>query len=61
LRGVKPRPRKINPNKTVKILVCGPEGMVNALTGPRLRQEDQAKIGGVLGELGFGLVHVHRL
>ena len=31
--------------------------MVNALTGPRL----QAKIGGVLGELGFGPEHVHRL
>jgi hypothetical protein len=26
LRGVKPRPRMVNPNKTVKILVCGPEG-----------------------------------
>lgn len=26
LRGVKPRPKMINPNKTVKILVCGPEG-----------------------------------
>lgn len=26
LRGVKPRPRIINPNKTVKVLVCGPEG-----------------------------------
>lgn len=35
--------------------------MVSALTGPRLRREDQAKIGGVLGELGFGLAHVHRL
>jgi hypothetical protein len=35
--------------------------MINALAGPRLRREDQAKIGGVLGELGFGLEHVHRL
>jgi hypothetical protein len=26
MRGVKPRPRMINPNKSVKILVCGPEG-----------------------------------
>ena len=35
--------------------------MVNALAGPRPRQEDQAKIGGVLGELGFRPEHVHRL
>ena len=34
---------------------------MNALTGPRLRREDQTKIGGVLGELGLGLMHVHRL
>jgi hypothetical protein len=26
VRGVKPRRRMINPNKIVKILVCGPEG-----------------------------------
>lgn len=26
MRGVKPRPRILNPNKTVKVLVCGPEG-----------------------------------
>jgi hypothetical protein len=35
--------------------------MINALAGPRLQREDQAKIGGILGELGFGLEHVHRL
>jgi len=61
LRGVGPRPRIINPNKAVKILVCGPEGMINTLAGPRPRQDEQAKIGGILGELGFGPEHVHRL
>ena len=35
--------------------------MINALAGPRPRQEGQARIGGVLGELGFGPEHVHRL
>lgn len=35
--------------------------MIKALAGPRPRQDEPAKIGGVLGELGFGPEHVHRL
>jgi len=35
--------------------------MIDALGGPRLRRGDQARIGGVLGELGFELEHVQRL
>ncbi|KAM0756512.1 ferredoxin reductase-like protein [Meredithblackwellia eburnea MCA 4105] len=35
------------------VVVCGPEGMVNAIAGPRARDLSQGPVGGVLGQLGY--------
>ncbi|GAA5858720.1 hypothetical protein JCM8547_004955 [Rhodosporidiobolus lusitaniae] len=35
------------------VVVCGPEGMVNAVAGPRGRNFSQGPVGGILGELGY--------
>ncbi|BGP04441.1 Phenylalanyl-tRNA synthetase, beta subunit, cytoplasmic [Rhodotorula toruloides] len=35
------------------VIVCGPEGMVEAVAGPRGRNFSQGRVGGVLKELGF--------
>ncbi|GAA6047788.1 hypothetical protein NBRC10513_003575 [Rhodotorula toruloides] len=35
------------------VIVCGPEGMIEAVAGPRGRNFSQGRVGGVLKELGF--------
>ncbi|GAA5888834.1 hypothetical protein JCM6882_002871 [Rhodosporidiobolus microsporus] len=43
------------------VVVCGPEGMVNAIAGPRGRNFSQGPVGGVLGELGYSSKEVMKL
>ncbi|KAJ1308772.1 hypothetical protein OPQ81_004462 [Rhizoctonia solani] len=66
-RGVIPRPqtwlewiRGVQPvclteEKKLLFLVCGPEPMITAFSGPRMirRRPDNQLVGGILGELGF--------
>ncbi|GAA5867904.1 hypothetical protein JCM3774_004716 [Rhodotorula dairenensis] len=35
------------------VLVCGPEGMVEAVAGPRGRNFSQGRVGGILQQLGY--------
>ncbi|GAA5895802.1 hypothetical protein JCM5296_006671 [Sporobolomyces johnsonii] len=35
------------------VVVCGPEGMINAVAGPRGRNFSQGPVGGILKELGY--------
>ena len=46
--------------KTLAI-VCGPEGMVDAVAGPRPRSRDMRGVRGMLGELGWHENEVRRL
>ncbi|KPV78156.1 uncharacterized protein RHOBADRAFT_50662 [Rhodotorula graminis WP1] len=41
------------PEKRRVVVVCGPEGMVNAVAGPRGRNFSSGPVGGVLRELGY--------
>ncbi|CUA70086.1 hypothetical protein RSOLAG22IIIB_00432 [Rhizoctonia solani] len=66
-RGVISRPqtwlewiRRVQPvcstkEKKLLFLVCGPEPMITAFSGPRMlrRRPDHLPVGGILGELGF--------
>ncbi|KAF8076511.1 hypothetical protein FPV67DRAFT_1406736 [Lyophyllum atratum] len=45
----------------VLFLVCGPDPMINALSGPFGRNLSQGPIRGVLGEMGFTSNEVHKL
>ncbi|KAG8829540.1 hypothetical protein FRC17_006424 [Serendipita sp. 399] len=50
-----------NPEKSVMFLVCGPEGLVSAVAGPRPMSNTKDSIGGILGQLGFNPSQVKRL
>ncbi|GAA5898993.1 cytochrome b5 reductase family protein [Sporobolomyces salmoneus] len=52
---------KKDPEKRRVIVICGPEGMIEAIAGPRGRNFSQGKVGGVLGELGYGENEVVKL
>ncbi|KAN0097677.1 hypothetical protein V8E55_002123 [Tylopilus felleus] len=54
-------PTSLASEKRVLVLVCGPEGMVNAVAGPYGRNYSQGKVGGVLGELGLQSHQVWKL
>ncbi|GAA5827251.1 hypothetical protein JCM11251_001191 [Rhodosporidiobolus azoricus] len=43
------------------VVVCGPEGMINAVAGPRGRNFSQGPVGGILGELGYSSKEVVKL
>ncbi|KDN51088.1 hypothetical protein RSAG8_00717, partial [Rhizoctonia solani AG-8 WAC10335] len=74
-RGVIPRPqtwlewiRRAQPvcstkEKKLLFLVCGPEPMITAFSGPRMlrRGPDHLPVGGILGELGFASKQVKAL
>ncbi|GAA5934580.1 hypothetical protein JCM10213_002018 [Rhodosporidiobolus nylandii] len=43
------------------VVVCGPEGMLNAVAGPRGRNFSQGPVGGILQELGYTSKEVVKL
>ncbi|OCB91556.1 ferredoxin reductase-like protein [Sanghuangporus baumii] len=43
------------------VLVCGPDPMINALAGPKGRNESQGPLGGALGSLNDGTFQVWKL
>lgn len=49
----------LKPNRVV--VVCGPEGMVTAVAGPRARDLSQGPVGGILGRLGYTSQEVIKL
>lgn len=49
-----------SPGKKRKILICGPDGMVAAIAGPKQGQQ-QGPIGGILGKLGCSEEEVWKL
>ncbi|KAH0839704.1 hypothetical protein J3R83DRAFT_625 [Lanmaoa asiatica] len=51
----------LTPEKRVLVLVCGPEGMVNAIAGSYGRNYSQGEVGGILGELGLQSHQVWKL
>ncbi|PVG00492.1 hypothetical protein CPB86DRAFT_701068, partial [Serendipita vermifera] len=53
--------KHLNPEKSVMVLVCGPEGMITAMAGPRKPKESEPAVGGILGELGFQSSQIRRL
>ncbi|GAA5922924.1 cytochrome b5 reductase family protein [Sporobolomyces koalae] len=50
-----------DPSKKKVIVICGPEGMINALAGPRGRNFSQGRVGGILKELGYSEHEVVKL
>ncbi|KAF5388227.1 hypothetical protein D9615_000510 [Tricholomella constricta] len=49
------------PSRKVLFLVCGPDQMVNAISGPFGRNFSQGPIGGILSEMGFSANEVWKL
>ncbi|GLB33921.1 putative oxidoreductase FAD-binding domain [Lyophyllum shimeji] len=49
------------PNRKILFLVCGPDPMVNAISGPFGRNFSQGPVRGVLGEMGFTSKEVWKL
>lgn len=43
-----------------KIMVCGPPGMMNAISGPKAKDFTQGEIGGVLKTLGYTMDDVYK-
>jgi cytochrome-b5 reductase len=41
------------PSADVLVLVCGPPGMVSAISGPKAKDWTQGEVGGLLKELGY--------
>lgn len=48
------------PRKTL-FLVCGPEPMINAISGPYGRNFSQGVVGGILGNMGYTSSQVYKL
>ncbi len=49
LKQVLPEPKEAN----AKVFVCGPPGLMKALSGPKKSPSDQGELSGVLQELGY--------
>lgn len=49
LKTVLPEPKSEN----VKIFVCGPPGLMKAISGPKVSPKDQGELSGALQELGY--------
>ncbi|KAG5639257.1 hypothetical protein H0H81_004918 [Sphagnurus paluster] len=49
------------PTRKILFLVCGPDQMINAISGPFGRNFSQGPVGGVLGEMGFTAKDVWKL
>lgn len=46
--------------KDVKLFVCGPPGLVNAISGPKKSPSQQGELGGMLKELGYTEENVYK-
>ncbi|KAJ8330201.1 hypothetical protein O5D80_001770 [Batrachochytrium dendrobatidis] len=44
-----------------KILVCGPDGMIRSIAGPKLSEEKQGPVGGILKHMGYNDTQVFKL
>ncbi len=57
LKTVLPEPKE---GENVKLFVCGPPGMYNAISGPKKSPADQGELGGILKELGYSKDQVYK-
>jgi cytochrome-b5 reductase len=56
LKTVLPEPKEEN----VKVFVCGPPGLMKAISGPKNSPQDQGELSGILKELGYGKDQVYK-
>ncbi|KAL1845338.1 hypothetical protein VTK73DRAFT_653 [Phialemonium thermophilum] len=56
LKTVLPEPKEEN----VKVFVCGPPGMMNAISGNKKSPQDQGELTGILKELGYKPEQVYK-
>ena len=56
LKQVLPEPNEDN----MKIFVCGPPGMMKAVSGPKKSPKDQGELTGILKELGYSEENVYK-
>jgi cytochrome-b5 reductase len=42
------------------VMVCGPPGMVSALSGPKAKDYTQGEVGGLLKKLGYTAKDVYK-
>ncbi|EEH38032.2 NADH-cytochrome b5 reductase [Paracoccidioides lutzii Pb01] len=56
LKTVLPEPKTEN----IKIFVCGPPGMYNAISGPKVSPKDQGELTGMLRDLGYTKDQVYK-
>ncbi|KAI9171792.1 NADH-cytochrome b5 reductase [Paramyrothecium foliicola] len=56
LKTVLPEPK----NENIKVFVCGPPGMMNAISGNKVSPKDQGELSGALKELGYNKDQVYK-
>jgi len=56
LKTVLPEPKEEN----VKLFVCGPPGLMKAISGPKKSPKDQGELTGLLKEMGYSLDQVYK-
>lgn len=56
LKTVLPEPKDGN----IKVFVCGPPGLMKALSGPKVSPKDQGELTGALKELGYAPEQVYK-
>lgn len=56
LKTVLPEPKQAN----TKIFVCGPPGLMKAISGDKVSPKDQGEVTGILKELGYNSEHVYK-
>ncbi|KAG6039410.1 NADH-cytochrome b5 reductase [Claviceps citrina] len=57
LKTVLPEPRE---GDKVKVFVCGPPGLMKAISGPKVSPRDQGELSGVLKDLGYSKEQVYK-
>lgn len=56
LKTVLPEPKSEN----IKVFVCGPPGLMNAVSGNKVSPKDQGEVSGILKELGYNKDQVYK-
>ena len=56
LKTVLPEPKEEN----IKVFVCGPPGLMKAISGPKVSPKDQGELSGSLKELGYTAEQVYK-
>ncbi|KAG5953000.1 NADH-cytochrome b5 reductase [Claviceps sorghi] len=56
LKTVLPEPK----NDNIKVFVCGPPGMMKAISGPKVSPKDQGELSGSLKDLGYTKEQVYK-